>query len=158
MFSGTEGGLDRRRKVELFEQIRREFEFGSKASIKSVARKFGVHRRMVRQALADADPPGRKVPERKRPQIDAVAEFIDRILAGDCQAPRKQRHTSHRIWRRIQQERPESQVAESTIRQYVRERKHELGLLKRETFVPQSYSWGVEAQVDWYEAYAEVDG
>ena len=49
-------------------------------------------------------------------------------------------------------------MAESTVRQYVRERKRELGLLKRETFVPHSYNWGVEAQVDWYEAYADVDG
>jgi transposase len=24
--------------------------------------------------------------------------------------------------------------------------------------VPQSYDWGVEAQVDWYEAYADLDG
>ena len=25
-------------------------------------------------------------------------------------------------------------------------------------FVPQSYTWGVEAQVDWYEAYADLSG
>ena len=24
--------------------------------------------------------------------------------------------------------------------------------------MPQSYDWGVEAQVDWYEAYADLDG
>ncbi len=29
---------------------------------------------------------------------------------------------------------------------------------KRETFVPQSYDWGQEAQVDWYESWAEMDG
>lgn len=40
----------------------------------------------------------------------------------------------------------------------MRQRKLELGLLARETFVPQSYDWGVEAQVDWYEAYADLDG
>ena len=28
----------------------------------------------------------------------------------------------------------------------------------RETFVPQSYDWGVEAQADWYEAEAELEG
>ncbi len=33
-----------------------------------------------------------------------------------------------------------------------------LGLAEHETFVPQSYDWGVEAQVDWYEAYADLDG
>jgi len=33
-----------------------------------------------------------------------------------------------------------------------------LGLAEHEVFVPQSYDWGVEAQVDWYEAYADLDG
>jgi hypothetical protein len=49
-------------------------------------------------------------------------------------------------------------VAESTVRQYVRARKATMGLLGQETFVPQSYQWGSEAQVDWYEGYAEFDG
>jgi hypothetical protein len=31
-------------------------------------------------------------------------------------------------------------------------------LAEHEVFVPQSYDWGVEAQVDWYEAYADLDG
>ena len=124
--------------MELFEEIRREFEFES-GSVRAVAKKLGVHRRMVRQALADATPPERKVPERKSPQIEALAEFIDQILEADQKAPRKQRHTSHRIWTRIQDEKPGSEVGESTIRRYVGKRKHELGLLKRERFVPQSY-------------------
>ena len=53
---GRRLGMERRAKVELFEQLRREYEFGI-GSIKGVARKLGVHRRMVRQALANADPP-----------------------------------------------------------------------------------------------------
>jgi hypothetical protein len=32
------------------------------------------------------------------------------------------------------------------------------GMLGRETCVPQSYAWGVEAQVDWHEAYADLAG
>ena len=36
--------------MELFEQIRREFEFGV-GTISGVSRKLGVHRRMVREAL-----------------------------------------------------------------------------------------------------------
>lgn len=143
--------------MELFEEIRREFEFGA-GTVRTVAKKLGVHRRMVRQALANADPPERKVPERRSPQIEAVAEFIDQILEADQKAPRKQRHTSHRIWKRIGEEKADIQVGESTIRRYVGKRKHELGLLKRERFVPQAYEWGVEAQVDWYEAWADIDG
>jgi len=41
--------------VELFEQIRREYEHGV-GTIKGVARKFGVHRRMVREAIGNALP------------------------------------------------------------------------------------------------------
>jgi ActR/RegA family two-component response regulator len=51
--------MERRAKVELFEQIRREYEFGV-GTIRAVAQKLGVHRRMVRQALASAEPPERK--------------------------------------------------------------------------------------------------
>jgi hypothetical protein len=42
---------------------------------------------------------------------------------------------------------PEVNIAEPTIRRYVREQKTKLGLNRRETFIPQSYSWGAEAQV-----------
>lgn len=149
----------RRRKatVELFEEIRREYEFGI-GTIQGVARKLGVHRRLVREALTGAVPAERPSRPRARPRVAPVAEFIDAILEADRRAPRKQRHTAHRIYVRIGQERPGQQVAESTVRQYVRERKAALGLLSRETFVPQSYPWGSEAQVDWYEAVADLDG
>ena len=43
--------LTRRDKVELFEQIRREHEFGV-GTISGVSRKLGVHRRLVREALS----------------------------------------------------------------------------------------------------------
>ena len=142
---------------ELFEQIRREYEFGI-GTIKGVARKLGVHRRMVRQALADAQPPERKLSERERPVVGALIRFIDAILEADRNAPRKQRHTAHRIWQRIRTEMPEQKVAEVTIRQYVRERKRELGWSTRTTCVPQSYEPGQEGQVDWYEAWAELNG
>ena len=51
--------------MELFEQIRREYEHGV-GTIRAVAQKLGIHRRMVRQAVADARPPERKKAERKQ--------------------------------------------------------------------------------------------
>jgi hypothetical protein len=33
-----------------------------------------------------------------------------------------------------------------------------VGVGGHEVLVPQSYDWGVEAQVDWYEPYADLDG
>lgn len=147
----------RRRKatVELFEEIRREYEFGV-GTIQGVARKFGVHRRLVREALQGAVPQERPAPPRPQPRLGPVVPFIEAILEADRRAPRKQRHTAHRIYQRIREELPDCPVAEPTVRRYVGQRKAALGLRPGETFVPQRYDWGVEAQVDWYEAAADL--
>jgi transposase len=123
-----------------------------------VAKKLQVHRRMVRQALQQALPAQRKKPQRPRTKLEPAIAFIDSILEADRRAPRKQRHTAHRIWQRIRAELAGCEVAERTVRQYVRQRKIELGRATSETFVPQSYPWGGEAQVDWYEAWAQIGG
>ena len=93
-----------------------------------VAKKLGVYRRMVREALANAVPARRKKAERKRPKLAGVIHFIDAILEADRKAPRKQRHTAHRIWTRIGNELPTCKIAERTVREYVHDRKIALGL------------------------------
>jgi transposase len=149
--------VDWKAKVDLFEQLRREHEFGV-GTIAGVAAKFGVHRRMVRQALAGAPPPPHRYPARTRPKLGVVAAFIDKVLDEDRRAPRKQRHTARRLYHRILTEFPDAAVAESTVRNHVRARKRQMGLERRETFVPQSYGWAQEAQVDWYEAWVDLGG
>jgi Zinc-binding dehydrogenase len=80
----------RRRKanVELFEEMRREYEFGV-GTIQGVARKFGVHRRLVREAVSRAIPVEKPAPHRARPHLGPLETFIDGILEADRQAPRK---------------------------------------------------------------------
>jgi hypothetical protein len=69
-----------------------------------------------------------------------------RDLEGDQTAPRKQRHTAHRIWTRLVKE-WDAKVAEPTVRRYVRERRRELfGVV--EAMVPQVHQPGEEAEVD----------
>ncbi len=83
---------------------------------------LGVHRRKVREAIGSALPRPRKKTERPRWKMKAAVEFVDAVLEADRKAPRKQL--------------------------YMHLRKTALGILVPETCVPQSYGWGVAAQVD----------
>jgi transposase len=120
--------------------------------------KLGIHRRMVRDAIRNAIPPARKKPDRPQWKLQAVIPQIEAMLQEDRDAPRKQKHTAHRIWQRLKDKDPDFAINERTIRKYVRKRRFALGLAGRDICIPQSYPWGLEGQVDWYEAYADLGG
>src|SRR5436190_12015561 len=111
--------MPKRSKVRLFEEIRKAREHEG-LSIHELSRRFSVHRRTVREALASAMPPQRKRPVRSAPVMDRWKSTIDEWLESDRSVPRKQRHTARRIWQRLMEER-EAQVGESTVRRYVAE-------------------------------------
>jgi len=146
-----------RSRVELFEQIRRDWRAGG-SSIRELAVRHHVHRRTVRQALASAVPPPRKAyPPRPQPAIGPYAAIIDGWLLADRDVPRKQRHTARRIWQRLVAEHGAS-VAEVTVSRYVARRRAELGLDKVQVTVPQAHEPGAEAEVDFGEFHAMVAG
>jgi len=143
--------------VERFEQIRRDRDREG-LSIRALAERHGVHRRAVRQALVSPLPPAKRAPvSRPAPKLGPYRALIDSWLEADREAPRKQRHTAKRIWRRLVDEHG-ADVAEVTVRQYVRARKRELGWPVCEVFVPQVHAPGVEAEVDWGRALVELAG
>ena len=144
-------------RVEQFEQIRRDRDREG-LSIRGLAVRHGVHRRAVRQALASAVPPVKRAPVgRPAPRLGPYRAVIDGWLQADRVAPRRQRHTAKRIWQRLVDEHG-ADVAETTVRQYVRARKRALGLAVGEVFVPQVHAPGVEAEVDWGEADVVLAG
>ena len=63
-------------RVQLFADIRHDARVDG-LSIRELARKHGVHRRTVRQALASAEPPPRKTPVRTAPRLDPYKPAID---------------------------------------------------------------------------------
>ncbi len=141
-------------RVRLFEEIRRERREG--ASIRSLADSHGVHRRTVRQAIGDATPPSRKAPQRDAVVLGPWKDTIRGWLEADLKVPKKQRHTAHRVWERLVGEHG-VQVGESTVRRYVAGVKAEL-VKTPSVAVPQTHELGAEAEVDFGEFSAWLDG
>ena len=113
-----------RDKVELYARIREDHrQLG--LGVRALARRHGVHRRMVREALASPVPAPRKTPVRQAPVLDSVAGLIDAMLREDLDAPRKQRHTSRRIWQRLADEHG-MPVSYSYVCQYAGPRRAEI--------------------------------
>src|SRR5437870_8542502 len=142
------------KRVELFAAIRFDWQRNG-MSIRSLARKYDVHRRTVRQAIASPLPPGRKVPVRVAPVRAAVVGWIDEMLREDLAAPRKQRHTAKRVFERLRDEHG-AQVSYSYVAKYVARRRPEIAAEGRDGaegglagFVPQVRERGAEAEVDF---------
>ncbi len=143
-------------RMELFEQIRRDRDREG-LSKRALAVKYGVHRRAVRQALVSPVPPVKRSPvSRPAPKLGAHHALIDAWLVADREAPRKQRHTARRVWQRLVEEEG-ARVSERQVSRYVRARRRELGDIG-EAFVPQHHEPGAEAEVDWGESWATIDG
>jgi transposase len=142
--------------VEQFERIRRDARDAG-LSIRALASKHKVHRRTVRQALADAVPPARKIPARDAPVLGPHVATVRGWLVEDLTAPRKQRHTARRVWQRLIEEKGAT-VAESSVRALVAELKGEVGLDRRQVMVPQTHAPGEEAEVDFGEFTGVIAG
>ncbi len=147
-------------RVDLFASIRRDARVEG-LSVRELARRHGVHRRTVRQALSSAEPPPRKTPARSSPRMELFKRAVDEMLAADLTAPRKQRHTAMRVFARLVDEHGADQLSYSTVRDYVRVRRAEINEAAGrhvDVFVPQEHAPGAEAEVDFGEVWVDLAG
>jgi transposase len=149
--------MAKRSRVVLFEQIRRARRLEPEVSVRELARRFGTHRRTVRDALKSATPPPRKPMVRPSPVLDVWKPTIDAWLEADREAPRKQRHTARRVWQRLVDEH-HADVGESTVRRYVAEVRRRQPAVLVEVKVPQWHPPGAEAEVDFGQVGFWLDG
>jgi hypothetical protein len=84
-------------RVELFARIRRDRRSDPQVSVRTLADRYQVHRRTVREALAAAVPKERKKPPPRRSVLEPAHGWIDAMLREDLTSPRKQKHTTSRI-------------------------------------------------------------
>jgi len=140
------------KRVDLYGRVRYAVLIDG-MSRREAARVFGINRRTVDKMLAFSVPPGyRRDKAIRRPKLDGFTGIIDQILETDKQVPRKQRHTSKRIFERLRDEHGFAGGI-TIVKDYifsVRQR-------QREMFVPLIHAPG-HAQSDFGEALAVIGG
>jgi transposase len=123
-------------------------------SVRRISRQLDVARQTVRKALASAEPPRYQLSKpRPNPVMDPYGEIIRSWLLADQQAPRKQRHTSKRIYDRLVTDYGFA-GAESSVRRVVAR----LRPKQPEVFIPLRAAFGQQAQIDWGQAQVRIDG
>ncbi len=141
--------------VELYVRVRRAV-FIEGMSRREAARLFGIDRRTVDKMLRYSVPPGyqRKKPP-ARPKLDPFVGIIDRILQEDGQQPKKQRHTSKRIFERLRDEH-DFAGGITIVKDYVfaaRQRQREWSLA--DLLKPESLSVSIGAMVSTFRSASE---
>jgi transposase len=103
--------------------------------------------------VAFSVPPGyRRTKPVRRPKLDGFTSIIDQILEADKDLPKKQRHTSKRIFERLRDEH-EFTGGITIVKDYIFAARQR----QREMFVPLSHPPG-HAQVDFGEALGVIGG
>jgi transposase len=140
--------------VEKWESIRRGYYVEEK-SMRELMRETGHSFRSIRRII-EGNEPGRYVLNgvRAAPVLGVYKAQIEEMVAANASLPRKQRYTSSRIYRLLQEQ--GFGGAESTVRHYVsRVRKTQR---RPQVYLPLSFEPGRDGQVDWGEAEVLLNG
>jgi transposase len=135
--------------VEEYRQIRNAHRDGM--SIREIARTYHHSRRKIRQVLQESEPrPYTRHQEPPAPKLGLFQPVIRQILADDEQAPRKQRHTAAKIYRRLRDEYGYAGGYDQ-VRRYVKRQRRKL----RETFIPLDHPPGRRLEADFGHIYVD---
>ena len=141
-----------RTDMEFWKDVRREVLTGE-LSQRGACRKYGLGWHTLKKILAHAEPPGyRQAERRKKRKLGPFLPVIHQILEDDRQAPKKQRHTAHRIFERLRDEHGYL-GGETVVKDAVRAWKQS----HQEVFLPLSHPPG-EAQADFGEGTIRLAG
>ncbi len=138
--------------MELRREVRRQV-LVEKLSKRAACQKYGPGWQTLKKMLTHEEPPGyRQSRPRPKRKPAPCLPILERILAEDLDAPRKQRHTVRRLFQRLRDEHGYTgglTVVQDAIREWRQSR--------QEVFLPLSHPPG-EAQVDFGEAVVELAG
>jgi transposase len=138
--------------MENWSEIRRRVLVDGQSK-RSVCREFDIHWDTLQKILSHPEPPGyRRATPRPRPKLDPFLPVIHQILDADRKAPKKQRHTTIRIFHRLRDEYGYSGGLTAVKLVVAASRRR-----SAEVFVPLAHRPG-EAQVDFGEAEINLDG
>ena len=140
--------------LERHEQIRRAYYVDEK-SMRQIEQEMGHSYWTIRKALTQSVPePYRLKEEKPAPVLGPYKGRIDGLLAENAILPRKQRYTGNKIYQII---RAEGYLgAPSTVRRYVGRQRRELK--RPPIYIPLEFDPGQDAQIDWGEAWVEMEG
>ena len=138
--------------VDLYGRVRHSVLIDGMSRLEA-ARVYGIDPRTVAKMLVYSIPPGyRRSQPVKRPKLDPFIGVIDAILEADKTVPRKQKHTSKRVFERLRDEHGYAGGI-TVVKDYIFAAKQR----QREMFVPLAHPPG-HAQADFGEALAFIGG
>lgn len=138
--------------MKLWNQVR-QYVLVEGHSKRDACRQFGLHWDTLQKMLGHPQPPGyRRAAAPRTRKIDQVLPILHQWLEDDRTTPRKQRHTSKRIYERLRDEHGYD-GGETTVKDAVRSWRK----VHAQTYVPLLHPPG-EAQVDFGEASFFLNG